>query len=404
MAVELDRTRTGTGWLGVAGATSLGAGAIHAASVGMHAEHRPAAVAFTVVAALQLGWGGLALVRSSRLVALLGVVIGSSAVAGWVVSKSWGISFIDGLDDAEPIQTADALAAGLALASVVLVALSMSAGRTGRGSAERRLPKAFTGVGVGALATLTVFGMVSTGTHAHSTGEGGHGQETAAAADGHGAGHVPGAKAAATDDHGAGQDAAVEPVPYDPTKPIDLGGVEGVTAEQQAAAENLVAVTLMRLPQWTDPAVAEAAGFRTIGDGGTGTEHFINQAFMEDDVILDPDQPESLVYDTVGGERRLAAAMYMLKRGTPLEDAPNIGGKLMQWHTHENLCFKNGRVAGITDAAGNCPPGLTKPEPTVMIHVWIRPHPCGPFAALEGIGAGRIADGEERLCDQAHGS
>ena len=36
--------------------------------------------------------------------------------------------------------------------------------------------------------------------------------------------------------------AAVAPVPYDPSKPIDLGGIEGVTPAQQAAAENLVAV------------------------------------------------------------------------------------------------------------------------------------------------------------------
>ena len=34
------------------------------------------------------------------------------------------------------------------------------------------------------------------------------------------------------------------PEPYDPTQPIDLGGTPGVTPEQQAAAENLVAVTL----------------------------------------------------------------------------------------------------------------------------------------------------------------
>ena len=29
-----------------------------------------------------------------------------------------------------------------------------------------------------------------------------------------------------------------------------------------------------------------------------------------------------------------------------------------------------------------------------MIHVWIEPHPCGPFAALEGVAAGTIAEGE----------
>jgi hypothetical protein len=194
-------------------------------------------------------------------------------------------------------------------------------------------------------------------------------------------------------------------VAYDPSKPIDLGGVDGVTPEQQARAENLVAVTLLRLPQWTDPAVAEAAGFRTIGDGRTGVEHFIHSGYMNDDVILDPDQPESLVYDTSEGGRKLVAAMYMVKPGTPLDQVPDIGGSLTQWHVHDNLCYNaQGRVAGITDSAGKCAPGLVKPVETPMIHVWIESHRCGPFAALEGIGGGRIPEGEDKLCDHAHGA
>jgi hypothetical protein len=151
--------------------------------------------------------------------------------------------------------------------------------------------------------------------------------------------------------------------------------------------------------------VAEAAGFRSIGDGFTGVEHFVNSEFMSDEFFLDPDHPESLVYDTKSGGRRLVAAMYMADKGTPLADVPNLGGKLMQWHTHENLCYNaEGKVRGITDAAGNCPTGLLKPVPTPMIHVWIEPHKCGPFAALEGIGGGRIPDGETVNCDHVHGS
>ena len=38
-----------------------------------------------------------------------------------------------------------------------------------------------------------------------------------------------------------------------------------------------------------------------------------------------------------------------------------------------------------------------------MIHVWTEPHPCGPFAALEGVAGGTIPEGESRLCDHAHG-
>jgi hypothetical protein len=37
-----------------------------------------------------------------------------------------------------------------------------------------------------------------------------------------------------------------------------------------------------------------------------------------------------------------------------------------------------------------------------MVHVWITPHMCGPFAALEGHGAGQaFADGSTRA-DQCH--
>ena len=209
-------------------------------------------------------------------------------------------------------------------------------------------------------------------------------------------------------DHGAGTAATSAPKPYDPTMPIDLSGTPGVTPQQQAAAENLIATTLVRLPMWSDYKVAEAFGFRSIGDAGTGHEHFIQWDWINDDVILDPDRPESLVFEPQpDGSKKLVSAMYMLPGNVALEDVPDIGGALMQWHIHDNLCFTNDpvqpRVAGQTSPDGSCPNGLVKKEPAPMIHVWITPHECGPFAALEGVGAGQIVAGEERLCDHQHG-
>ncbi|MDQ1520861.1 MAG: hypothetical protein QOI55_1934, partial [Actinomycetota bacterium] len=193
---------------------------------------------------------------------------------------------------------------------------------------------------------------------------------------------------------------------YDPTKPIDLGGVPGVTLEQQARAENLIATTLTRLPQWSDPKVAEAAGFRSIGDSFTGDEHYINTAYFNDGHVLDPDHPESLVYESDGkGGKVLAAAMYMLAPGKTLAQVPDVGGKLTQWHIHNNLCFTSeARVAGLTNAQGGCNAPLVKGPDMPMIHVWLRSNPCGPFAALEGVGGGQIAAGQTRLCDTAHGA
>jgi hypothetical protein len=325
----------------------------------------------------------VALARPGRLLLALGALANAGALAGWALAKLRGISFIDGLDEKEPIQTADALAAGLA--AVALLATLAALVRLG----SRRLSASplVTGGTAVLVAALAVPGMFSAGSHAHAEGEEGHGHETSAAAD------------PALDEVAS----AVPPKPYDPTLPLDLGGVEGVTPQQQARAENLLAITILRLPQFADPATAEAMGFVSIGDGFLGTEHYLSAANMTDDKLLDPDFPESLVYDTTVTPKKLVAAMFMMNPGDTLAEVPDIGGKLTQWHIHDNLCFAGPRVAGLTDADGNCPGDLVKGPETPMIHVWIEPHPCGPFAALEGVAGGTIAEGEQRLCDHAHG-
>jgi hypothetical protein len=353
--------------LALAGVASLGAGAVHAAAAGAHGGATAEVVVFTVLAVAQVAWGAVALTRTDRLVAAAGVLLGAGALMGWALAKSVGIPFVNGLDVVEPVTLPDALAAALAALSWVLAAAA-----TGR---VAQVPRA---VGIGAVVVMTGIGAVGTAacaSHQHPVA--------------HAAGH---ASHAATH-------------PYDPSLPIDLSGTPGVTPQQQAAAENLVAVTVLRLPHWADAHVALKAGFHSIGDGFTGTEHLVNTAFMHDAHVLDPDHPESLVYDTSHGGRKLVAAMYMLAPGTPLTDVPKIGGALVQWHIHDNLCYsRSGLVQGITNAAGQCPAGLVKPVPTPMVHVWITKNPCGPFAALEGIGGGSIAAGQTRLCDHLHGS
>ena len=385
----------------VAALASIGAGAIHAVAAGAHSEHRAAVVAFALTAVFQIAWGALVLVRPSRAVALGGVVGNSAALGGWVLAKTSGISFVTGLEVQENPQFADTLAAALAVVAVVgaLVVLlpELSARLSGR-------QPALVGLATVAALALTVPGMVAAGSHSHAGGHE-HGGDAAGHEHDHG---TASEESAAGHEHGGHEAAAVAPTPYDPTKPIDLGGVEGVTPEQQAAAENLIAITLWRLPQWSDPKVAEAAGFHSIGDGLTGYEHLIQWDWINDDDILDPERPESLVYRVDrDGTRTLEAAMYMLPQGETLDTVPELGGKLTQWHIHDNLCFTPGeapKVRGVTGVGQGCPPGLTKLDPVPMIHVWIVPHQCGPFAALEGVGAGQIQEGEERLCDHAHGA
>lgn len=400
-----DPVPGGPGVLRVAAVASLGAGAIHATAAGAHSEHRAAVVAFTVTALLQIGWGALALARRERLLVPAGIAVNGVALVGWVLAKTSGIGFVAGLDAQEDIQFADAAAAGLAAVAVVGAVLALVRGLSW---ATRPRPGLVAVAGLAAVA-LVVPGMVSTTSHAHPGGPGhdevaGHGE---AAAHDEVAGH---------DDHAgehghAGEAMPAEPKPYDATLPVDLGDMPGVSAEQQREAEELVTITLERLPQFADPEYAYAQGYRSIRDAATGHEHFMKWELIDDGRMLDPDHPESLVYevDRNTGEKRLAAAMYMANGGDTLDTVPDIGGPLVQWHIHNDLCFAGEEnawvVAGVAPPPRECPEGTSRlGEPVPMVHVWIVPHECGPFSALEGVGAGQIPDGEERLCDHHHGA
>jgi hypothetical protein len=367
----------------VAAVASIAAGAIHATATGPHSEDRPAQITFVLCAVFQLGWGALALARSRPWISLLGAAGNAAALGGWVIAKTVGIGFIAGLETAESPEFADSLAAGLA-AVAVLGALASLVTRVGL---SRRPQPVFLAVALLATLGLGVPGMVAAGEHNH--GGGGHDDSHDMVGMDHSAAPVP-------------------PRPYDGSLPVDFSGVPGVTAEQEQQAEDLATRTIERLPQWADTQTAEDAGFRSIHDGATGIEHFMNWRWIADDHVLDPDHPESLVYRVDGERRTLVAAMYMGNLDDSLETFPGIGGKLIQSHIHNNLCFTGEEyawtVAGVADPPADCPQGTQRlgDNDVPMIHVWLTGHPCGPFAALEGIGGGQIAEGETVNCDHQH--
>jgi hypothetical protein len=79
--------------------------------------------------------------------------------------------------------------------------------------------------------------------------------------------------------------------------------------------------------------------------------------------------------------------MYILVPGQAMTDVPDIAGELTTWHDHQNLCWEGARVVGTTDDTGSCQRGVFRGTPP-MLHVWLVPNPCGPFAGLEGHGEG----------------
>jgi hypothetical protein len=390
------------GPLRIAALASLGAGAIHATCVGTHGDERSVIFSFAVIAALQIGWGALALVRAGRWVSLSGIAINGAALVGWVLSRTSGISFINGFETAESPGFPDTLAAVLAVVAV-LGAVAALANRHGWVARPRPVLVAVAGV---AVLSISVPGMVKTGDHDHGATSGDHGDHDMDGMDhdqdGGGDHDMEGM------DH-AHDAAAVAPVPYDGTLPVDLGGVPGVTPEQQAEAEDLVTRTIEDLPQFADPATLPARGWYPIGDAITGFEHYINWPLIDDDNILDPNAPESIVFQVgPNGERTLVAAMFITPRDVTVEDPPDFGGALVQWHAHNNLCYggvpNQLRIMAVVDYPRPCPGNTFRDHLSPMIHVWIVPNECGPFASLEGDGGGVLAEGQTRMCDHAHGS
>jgi len=188
---------------------------------------------------------------------------------------------------------------------------------------------------------------------------------------------------------------------------IDLSGTPGVTPVEQRRAEKLIRDTIVDLRRYELPSAAYAAGYRSIGDR-IPVEHYVNWSYIDDGRILDPSRPESIVYQYVKGTKRAVAAMYQLPFGSSFRDVPDVGGPLTQWHVHADLCLTDNPeqriLSSFTAISGSCPPGTSKAGNTPMLHVWIVPNPCGPFAALEGVGAGQIPAGQTRRCNTQYAS
>ncbi len=215
-----------------------------------------------------------------------------------------------------------------------------------------------------------------------------------------------------THDPDHGQAVVPKPIPVtsagylDATR-VDLGGTPGTTPTQQRAAEDFLRRLIRTLPRWADYEQALRDGFVTLDGGITGFDHMMHWDWLNDGRTFDPAYPESLVYtvDPKTGERRLEAAMFFLPDGVTLDNAPNTFGSLVQYHVHPDLCFERGattRLTGVAPPPQPCPAG-TERLPNPMMHAWIVPNECGPFAALEGIGGGQTKSGQHD-CDRAHGS
>ena len=339
--------------VGLAGYFSIASGLVHGVAVGLHTEHPTSARTFAILAIVQVVAGLFSVITSSKRLDVLVALVNGVSLAGWIASKTIGIGFVDGLQNAESVQTTDLLCAILAALAVTFAVAPRLATRF---TLERTSA-------IGLAVILAVPAMVTASGHAH------------------------------------GSFASDWPRPYFPGIGIDIEGVDGVSPEQEDRARQLVLDTQRDLMRWSDYRVAQDEGWTSIGDQRTGYEHFVNPMKLIDGKFLDSEGPESIVYKVYGDTRILVSAMYMANLGTEIADAEltDYAGTLMQWHIHDNLCWKLGddmrpSITGITDGNDKCPAGSRRANVRIpMVHVWVVPHPCGPFAAVEGLAEGQAA-------------
>jgi hypothetical protein len=356
-------------------ALSLGAALIHASTISAHEDETLLLVGFVLAAAAQGAWALIVVARpTARSVLAVGGALNAGLLAIYLATRLTGLP-ISGLEQAEPFGFKDVTCAAFEAALVVGCLLALRPHLVSR--AHRLQPVAAALVAV-AVAAVAVPALAAGEGHTH--GAGGHAHDDTGHSD---AGH--------SHDDTAGGDGHAH------------GTTDGITTAQQERADALVDETEDALPRWDDVDAAVADGFHWIGDGRLPGkyQHYISEANLASDDVLDADHPESLVYRNDGnGTVTLVSAMYILPRGSTMDDVPDVGGSLTPWHDHDNLCWgPDGQIAGAL-VNGRCTPGGTfNGSSPPMLHVWVVDNPCGRFAGIEGSGP---AGGHGDTCDHSH--
>ena len=183
------------------------------------------------------------------------------------------------------------------------------------------------------------------------------------------------------------------PAPTGPIEPQEAPGMliwevtrhpdGGQTPEQMQAAEDLIESTYRAAEKkgWFDFRAAARDGYKLLWNDEM---HYVNEEYLFDDVILDPERPEYLMYYTSKNswEKNLAGYMYFVRE--PLERGPQVGGAATMWHYHvfaSGRCFlERLHLIGHPEEDGTCRRGVLSLRSPEMLHVWLLDHPRGPFS------------------------
>lgn len=145
---------------------------------------------------------------------------------------------------------------------------------------------------------------------------------------------------------------------------------------ERAAADVFAGQVKEGIARYEDVTVALAAGYVTDGKPTNAVMHYDSEQARKDGNILDPANPESLVYrNTYQGPELLGALFSMGGSGVR---GPRFGGCLTVWHSHTVCRPPAGPPRPASE--GTCPAGTTPRRTGDMIHTWIVPMEGGPYA------------------------
>jgi hypothetical protein len=159
------------------------------------------------------------------------------------------------------------------------------------------------------------------------------------------------------------------------------------TFSDQINTAQYVQATTRAVAPYTDPAAAEAAGYRPVSPTDYPVVYYVNPAVVAQNQAaertLDPAAVDGLVFATTpSGSQVLVAAMYLLP-STLGSDPPMPYGSLVQWHERTDVCVPTTEAAGtpltITGFAP-CASGSTIGPTPYMSMVWQVPVAGGPLA------------------------
>lgn len=151
------------------------------------------------------------------------------------------------------------------------------------------------------------------------------------------------------------------------------------TSEQAREAAEFAEATIAATKKYEDPSAALEDDYFAWVDWYKPIHHYVNYGNYYDWRILDPKQPEALVYAHTHTGPTLIGVMYSME--DPDRTAPPFGGCITRWHRHPQCRSPIGYSHIWEEDWGDCPPGWADDGGSeLMLHVWTVDMKDGPYA------------------------